>query len=184
MFLCKLGKKCYKGTKANTSTEQLQLNKRTIIEIESRRIAHVQKIVDTSDYTWFVVVFVVSWFLSFKTSNQFNYGFDKLYISMNKDNFHKQDFFSQQFFPHNTDKFGNKAHSSTTAYRHKNITEEAQHGETPTLMTCIGKSLVLRCFTHWCTDLDLLMCIFIVFWFCFLIQLFQILCYTFFMSWP
>lgn len=87
-------------------------------------------------------------FYHLKHQNQFNYGFDKLYISVNKDNFHKQDFFSQQFFPHNTDKFGYKAHSSPTAYRHKDTRKEAQNGETPTLMTSIGKTLSLRCFTH------------------------------------
>ena len=110
-------------------------------------------------------------FYHLKHPNQFNYGFDKLYISVNKDNFHKQEFFSQQFFPHNTDKFGNKAHSSTTAYRHKNITEEAQNGEMPTLMTCLSKS----CFTHWCTYLDLYRILVLFF-----NKLFQILCYTFF----
>lgn len=48
---------------------------------------------------------------------------------------------------------------------------------TLTLMTSIGKTLSLRCFTHWCTNLDLFMLFFIVV--CFSIQFLKILCYTF-----
>ena len=43
----------------------------------------------------------------------------------------------------NKDKLGNEKQPSTTAYRQKDISDEAKNEGKPTVLTCIGKSLVL-----------------------------------------
>lgn len=117
-------------------------------------------------------------FYHLKHPNQFNDGFDKLYMSVNKTISINRNFFHSSFFlTILTGLVIKHIHQQLPTARHKDTRKEAQNGETPTLMTSIGKTLGLRCFTHWCTNLDLFMLFFIVF--CFSIQFLKILCYTF-----